>query len=33
MAGVLEYNLTGNAPGAGPAQHEDLSDLLEVVYL
>tara|TARA_Y100000588_G_scaffold101994_2_gene110925 strand:+ start:4952 stop:6127 length:1176 start_codon:yes stop_codon:yes gene_type:complete len=31
MAGVLEYNLTGNAPGAGPAQHEDLSDLLAVV--
>ena len=31
MAGVLEYNLTGNAPGTGPAQHEDLSDLLAVV--
>ncbi len=31
MAGVLEYNLTGNAPGDGPAQHEDLSDLLAVV--
>jgi len=31
MAGVLESGFSGNAPGAGPAVHEDLSDLLAVV--
>lgn len=31
MAGVVESGFTGNAPGAGPAVHEDLSDLLAVV--
>jgi len=31
MAGVLESGFSGNDPGAGPAVHEDLSDLLAVV--
>jgi len=31
MAGVVETGFSGNAPGAGPAVHEDLSDLLAVV--
>ena len=31
MAGVVESGFSGNNPGAGPAVHEDLSDLLAVV--
>jgi hypothetical protein len=31
MAGVVESSFSGNNPGAGPAVHEDLSDLLAVV--
>ena len=31
MAGILETGFSGNNPGAGPAAHEDLSDLLAVV--
>lgn len=31
MAGVVETGFSGNNPGAGPAVHEDLSDLLAVV--
>jgi|21_taG_2_1085346.scaffolds.fasta_scaffold01726_9 hypothetical protein len=31
MATIIEAGFTGNAPGTGPAVHEDLSDLLSVV--
>ena len=31
MATIIESGFTGNAPGTGPAVHEDLSDLLSVV--
>jgi len=31
MATIIESGFTGNAPGTGPAVHEDLSDLLSIV--